>query len=151
MGHRTGLIGPGHALEFKDGVFDWDYVCDEIAKTKPWWTPGEHQGYHMTTYGYMVGELVRRVMGMTIGTFLAKEVTGPLKADVYIGVPESEFYRCADMHNDPKKMSAFMKGAISNKPITSLEGNKYNGGTTGNDERSKSLVNAFYECLETID
>lgn len=131
MGHRTGLIGPGKALTFKNNEFDWDYVCDEIAKTKPWWTPGEHQGYHMTTYGYMVGELVKRVTGMTIGTYLAQEVTGPLNADVFIEVPESEFYRCADMHNDPKKMSQFIAGAISKQPITSLEDNKYNGVIVG--------------------
>ncbi|MEU1157929.1 serine hydrolase domain-containing protein, partial [Streptomyces sp. NPDC005918] len=75
----------------------WEKVTEALAATAPWWRPGTAQGYHAVTFGFLVGEVVRRVSGLSLGEFLRAEVTGPLGADVHVGTPESEHGRCADL------------------------------------------------------
>ena len=96
LSHRAGLMGPRRKLTTAD-VFDWDLVPSELAESEPWFEPGSVSAYHALTFGYLVGEVFRRITGTTVGTFLAKEVTGPLGADLFIGCPETEQHRCADM------------------------------------------------------
>ncbi|AZM56767.1 esterase [Streptomyces sp. WAC 01529] len=96
LSHRGGLIAPREPMG-RDAVYDWERVTDALAGSAPWWRPGTAQGYHAVTFGFLVGELVRRVSGVSLGTFLRSEVTGPLGADVFVGTPESEQGRCADM------------------------------------------------------
>ena len=86
MAHRSGVIGPQHRLEPGE-VLDWDLVCAELAAAEPWWTPGTAQGYHMVTFGFILGELVRRVTGRTVGEFLREHIAGPLSADFSSGCP----------------------------------------------------------------
>ncbi|MFH8607218.1 serine hydrolase domain-containing protein [Streptomyces sp. NPDC018029] len=96
LSHRAGLIAPSEPMA-PGAVYDWEKVTDALAATRPWWRPGTAQGYHAVTFGFLVGEVVRRVTGVSLGTFLRTEVTGPLGADVHVGTPESEHGRCADM------------------------------------------------------
>ncbi|MEU6819973.1 serine hydrolase domain-containing protein [Streptomyces atriruber] len=96
LGHRAGLIAPGEPMA-PGAVYDWEKVTEALAATRPWWRPGTAQGYHAVTFGFLVGEVVRRITGVSLGTFLRAEVTGPLDADVHVGTPESEHGRCADM------------------------------------------------------
>ncbi|MFC8124290.1 serine hydrolase domain-containing protein [Streptomyces sp. NPDC057302] len=96
LSHRSGVFAPHEPLTSQD-LYDWDKVCGVLAATPPWWKPGSVQGYHAVSYGYLVGEVVRRITGVSLGTFLRAEVTGPLGADVYVGTPESEHARCANM------------------------------------------------------
>ncbi|MEV7194618.1 serine hydrolase domain-containing protein [Streptomyces sp. NPDC093510] len=96
LSHRSGLIAPGEPMT-PGAVYDWEKVTRALAATRPWWRPGTAQGYHAVTFGFLVGEVVRRVTGVSLGTFLHSEVTGPLGADVHVGTPESEHGRCADM------------------------------------------------------
>ncbi|QEV21346.1 serine hydrolase domain-containing protein [Streptomyces alboniger] len=96
LSHRSGLIAPREPLG-PGAVYDWEKVTGALADTAPWWRPGTAQGYHAVTFGFLVGELVRRVSGVSLGAFLRSEVTGPLDADVFVGTPESEQGRCADM------------------------------------------------------
>ncbi|MEU7577139.1 serine hydrolase domain-containing protein [Streptomyces sp. NPDC041068] len=96
LSHRSGLIAPGEPME-AGAVYDWEKVTEALAATRPWWKPGTAQGYHAVTFGFLVGELVRRVSGVSPGSFLRTEVTGPLGADVFVGTPASEHGRCADM------------------------------------------------------
>lgn len=70
------------------GLYDWEWATAALAAQAPAWHPGAAQGYHPITIGFLVGELVRRVSGLTVGTFLQKEVAGPLGADAWIGLPE---------------------------------------------------------------
>ncbi|NNC35994.1 MAG: class A beta-lactamase-related serine hydrolase [Acidimicrobiales bacterium] len=79
------------------GFADWDYMCTRLAKTKPYWQPGTANGYHMATFGWTVGELVRRVSGKSLGTFFKDEIADPLDLDFHIGLAESEFARMATM------------------------------------------------------
>lgn len=96
LSHRAGLLGPRERLA--DGeVYDWDRVCAALAAAEPWWEPGAEQGYHAVTFGFLVGEVVRRITGVSLGTFLREEITEPLGADLFIGTPEAEQGRCADI------------------------------------------------------
>jgi CubicO group peptidase (beta-lactamase class C family) len=107
MSHRSGVIGPRQRLHWEQ-VTDWDLVCERLAAAEPWWEPGTAQGYHMTTFGFILGEVFRRVTGGTVGQYLRTEIAEPLGAEVHIGVPRAEQRRCADLVEKPhiRKMLA---------------------------------------------
>lgn len=90
MNHRSGLIGVRQELTL-DELEAWDPVAAKLADESPFWEPGTKQGYHGVSYGLYVRELFQRVAGETIGTFLRREVCGPLDADAHIGLaPEHQ-------------------------------------------------------------
>ena len=98
LGHRSGVIGPRTRLHWADAA-DWDAVCAHIAAAEPWWEPGTAQGYHMVTFGFILGEVVRRLTGRSIGQYLRTEIAEPLGIDVHIGLPAAPHRRCAEMVN----------------------------------------------------
>ncbi len=100
MSHRSGVIGPRTRMGWEK-VADWDFVCEQLAAAEPWWEPGTAQGYHMTTFGFILGEVFRRVTGRTVGQYLRTEIAEPLGADVHIGLSRAEQERCADRVNKP--------------------------------------------------
>lgn len=100
MSHRSGAIGPRGRLGWEQ-VADWDFVCEQLAAAEPWWQPGAAQGYHMTTFGFILGEVFRRVTGRTVGQYLRTEIAEPLGADVHIGLHPGEQLRCADLVDKP--------------------------------------------------
>jgi CubicO group peptidase (beta-lactamase class C family) len=100
MSHRSGVIGPRTPLRWQD-VADWDLVCNRIAAAEPWWEPDTAQGYHLATFGFILGEVVRRVTGRTLGQYLRTEIAQPLGADVHIGLSPAELCRCADLIDKP--------------------------------------------------
>jgi len=69
-------------------MYDADAMAAHLARQRPWWEPGTRNGYHLVTFGWTIGELVRRVSGLSIGEFIAKEIAQPLGADFYLGLPE---------------------------------------------------------------
>jgi CubicO group peptidase (beta-lactamase class C family) len=86
LDHSAGLpavdaCGPGD-------MYDADVMAAHLAAQRPWWQPGTRNGYHLVTFGWTVGEVVRRITGLSIGEFIAKELAGPLGADFYLGLPE---------------------------------------------------------------
>lgn len=89
MSHTAGLPGWDEVLQLED-LYDWEKCTDLLAAQEPWWEPGTASGYHAVTQGYLVGELVRRLTGRSLGQFFADEVAGPLGADFHIGLPQSE-------------------------------------------------------------
>ena len=92
LNHSVGLTAFREKL--RDGGFcDWDYMVDRVAKEAPFWHPGTRNGYHMTTFGWTVGELVRRVSGQSLGTYFRKNIAEPLGLDFWIGLPDSEHGR----------------------------------------------------------
>ncbi|OIJ68711.1 serine hydrolase domain-containing protein [Streptomyces mangrovisoli] len=105
LSHRAGLCGlrQPHALE---QLYDWESTTGRLAATEPWWEPGTVSGYHALTYGFLVGEVVRRVSGMLPGALLEQEVTGPLGIDFTIGLPEKESGRAAELVHAPAVASA---------------------------------------------
>ena len=94
--HEAGLAGVDEELPDL-AVLDWDYMVGAMERQAPLWTPGEGLGYHAVTYGWLVGEVIRRIAGKTCGEFVRDEIAGPLGIDFFIGLPESEDARTADM------------------------------------------------------
>ena len=94
--HEAGLSGIDEALP--DGaVLDWEHMVGTLERQAPSWTPGEQMGYHAITYGWLVGEVIRRIDGRTCGAFVRDEIATPLGVDLFIGLPESEDARTADL------------------------------------------------------
>jgi CubicO group peptidase (beta-lactamase class C family) len=76
-------------------MLDWPAMTAALAGQEPWWPPGTGHGYHVNTFGFLAGEVIRRATGTTVGTLLRDEIAGPLGADVHIGLPVSEHERVA--------------------------------------------------------
>ena len=77
--------------------FDWDTVVDALARSAPVWEPGTRCDYHGGTFGYLIGEIVRRVDGRPLATYLREEITGPLGADYLMAFGPEDDHRCAEM------------------------------------------------------
>ena len=100
LSHRSGLMGWEEPIPPED-MFNWEKLCEMLAATEPFWEPGTASGYHMRTFGHLVGEVVRRIDGRPIGQFLREEISEPLQADLFIGVPEEDHHRVADLSHIP--------------------------------------------------
>jgi CubicO group peptidase (beta-lactamase class C family) len=95
LSHQAGL--PAIREPMPEGsMLDWAAMTAALAAEPPWWPPGQRHGYHVNTFGFLVGELIRRVTGMTPGTLLRRQIAGPIGADVYIGLPGTEHGRVAE-------------------------------------------------------
>lgn len=86
LSHRSGLPAVDTPLTPQQ-LYAWDPIVEALAAQKPYWEPGTKHGYHALTYGYLVGEIVRRVSGKSVGQFFRDEIAGPLGVDYYIGLP----------------------------------------------------------------
>lgn len=86
--HRAGLADVDADLTL-DEVLAWDPVVEALAAQAPNWEPGTVHGYHARSFGWLTGEIVRRITGRTLGRFLAEEVAAPLGIEFWIGLPES--------------------------------------------------------------
>jgi CubicO group peptidase (beta-lactamase class C family) len=96
LSHSAGL--PGFSRAFSPAeLYDWDLCCADLAAQAPWWEPGTASGYHAVTQGYLIGEVVRRITGKTIGEFFKSDVAEVVGADFHIGVDPSDFSRIADL------------------------------------------------------
>jgi CubicO group peptidase (beta-lactamase class C family) len=93
--HRAGVPAIHEPLD-NDVLWDFDALCAALARTAPWWIPGERHAYHTNTFGHLVGGIARQVTGRTPGELLA-ELAAPCGADVHFGVPEADLRRCADV------------------------------------------------------
>lgn len=100
MSHSAGLSGWKEPLVRED-LYDWEKATGLLAAQAPYWTPGSAPGYHAMTQGYLVGEVIRRVAGETVGNVFRKEIAEPLGADFHIGLPPSEDHRVADLTPPP--------------------------------------------------
>ena len=88
LNHESAI--PALREPLKEGGFlDWDYMVSRMEDEEPWWEPGARNGYHMTNFGWTVGELVRRVSGKSLGEFFDDEVASKTNADFWIGIPEN--------------------------------------------------------------
>ena len=86
ISHRAGLPAVDTPIT-PEQLYAWDPIIDGLAAQKPYWEPGTKHGYHALTYGYLVGEIIRRISGKSVGQFLRDEITGPLGAEYFIGLP----------------------------------------------------------------
>jgi CubicO group peptidase (beta-lactamase class C family) len=105
-------------------VYDTDTATERLAKQAPWWVPGSMSGYHPVTQGHLISELIRRVTGKRAREFINEEIAGPLGADLQLGVPESEWYRVAELVPPPPfvfppgfDMTSLPARALSSPPL----------------------------------
>ena len=86
--HRAGLAAIDKPLTIED-VYAWDPVVAALATQKPNWEPGKAHGYHAATYGWLAGEVIKRVAGMSVGELVAERLSRPLDLDLWIGRPDA--------------------------------------------------------------
>ena len=132
LSHTCGVIFCDRAPP--DSWFDWPVFIRALEQQEPAWEPGTDGAYNSINIGFILGELVRRVSGKTLGTFLRENVTGPLGADYHIGMTPAEIARVSDMHQNPK--NGFFN--IAADPTTPL----------GRAFRSAPTMGYFQNCRE---
>lgn len=96
LNHSAGV--PGIPLDTTaEDLCDWDGMCAAIADAEPWWEPGTKIGYHAYSFGYILGEIVRRTTGRPISQVLREDVAGPLGVadELYFGMPQAQHHRLA--------------------------------------------------------
>jgi CubicO group peptidase (beta-lactamase class C family) len=84
-----------------EDLYDWEKSTSMLAAQEPWWEPGTASGYHALNQGHLVGEVIRRISGRSLGTFFAEEVARPLGADFHIGLDPEEFHRVSNVVPPP--------------------------------------------------
>ena len=94
LNHQSGVAAISDPIP-PGGLYDWEFMVKALEKQEPFWKPGSMHGYHGFTFGWLVGEVVRRVSGKSLGTFFREEVAEPLGLDFWIGLPEAYENRVA--------------------------------------------------------
>jgi CubicO group peptidase (beta-lactamase class C family) len=102
LSHRSGVTGVGveHPVTVDD-LYDWSTITSLLAAQRPLFEPGTASGYQALSYGYLVGEVIRRVTGQTVGQRIAETVAGPLGADFHIGLADADLDRCSVLAEPP--------------------------------------------------
>jgi CubicO group peptidase (beta-lactamase class C family) len=100
LSHTSGLAGWQERIAVED-LYDWEHAVGLLAAQEPWWEPGTRSGYHALTHGFLLGEVVRRVSGRSLGRFFREEVAEPLGADFHIGLPEEHESRVGEIIAPP--------------------------------------------------
>lgn len=96
LSHQSGISAPRADLSVEE-VIDWDRVVSRLAEQAPLWPAGTGYQYHALTHGWLIGEVIRRITGASIGGYFRDLVAGPLHADAWIGLPANEQHRVAHM------------------------------------------------------
>ncbi|MCP2257146.1 CubicO group peptidase, beta-lactamase class C family [Streptoalloteichus tenebrarius] len=113
LSHQAGLPVVDGPLTFEQACA-WDPVIRALEAQKPLWEPGTEHAYHAVTYGFLVGEVVRRITGRSLGAFFAEEVAGPLGLSAWIGLPEAEEKRVARFEDAaPFTLEELLAGMIA--------------------------------------
>ena len=128
LSHQAGLPAVDRTLTTEE-LLAWDPIVAALAEQAPLWEPGTAHGYHAVSYGYLVGEVVRRISGRSLGTFFAEEIAQPLDLEFYIGLPgELE-----------PRVSPIVAGSIFSA-VAGGGGDNAGGGGGGGFDYSKTLL-----------
>jgi CubicO group peptidase (beta-lactamase class C family) len=123
LGHTSGLSGWQEPLALEE-LADWERCTSLLAAQAPWWEPGTKSGYHAVTQGYLVGEVVARIAGVSVGRFFKENVADPLGADFHIGLPPEADPRVVPLIPPPPadlrnvRLGELGVRTLSNPPIT---------------------------------
>ena len=161
LAHTAGLPDwDGPVVE----LYDWAAATRRLASTAPQWEPGAAVGYHSLTQGFLVGELVRRITGRSIGDFFAAEVAGPLDADFWIGLPAEHDHRLAltippaGRGEDYTAGSSAPNAATTGTPMTVRDANSAEwrrsqipAASGFGSARSVALIQSVMACGGTLD
>jgi CubicO group peptidase (beta-lactamase class C family) len=175
MSHRAGLAWVDGKMTPEE-VYAWEPVVAALETQVPSWEPGTQHGYHAVTYGYLVGEVIRRITGMSIGTYFRREIADPLGLDFWIGLPASEEPRVAHLvggitpdtealdEESRKLMEAFLGPDTPAGKALSAPGGALTGGVFNTPEfhaaeipaaggigDARSLARLYAACIGTVD
>jgi CubicO group peptidase (beta-lactamase class C family) len=108
----------------ESGPYEWDYMTGRLADERPFWEPGTRNGYHGFTFGWTVGEMVRRISDKSLGTFFQEEVASPLGIDFWIGLPEAIETRVAPIipyaYKREEAVTPFLRDLADKQSIPAL-------------------------------
>jgi CubicO group peptidase (beta-lactamase class C family) len=168
LSHRAGLAAVDGDLTLDD-IVAWDPVVEAIAAQAPNWEPGTAHGYHSRSFGWIVGELIRRVSGRMPGDYVADEIARPLGLDFFLGTPESEDARIATLYpaEEAKALEEFAEADPTSLFARVMTGpsnllhydEQWNGralrgaqlpSSNGHSD-ARSLARAYAACLAPID
>ena len=114
LSHSAGLHRLGTIIDHGSRILDWEHMTDALARAKPAYEPGTAVGYHALTFGWLVGELVRRISGLPIDDFVQKELAEPLGLDgLYIGCPSDQRHRVAPLASMSPPFERWSRPVIS--------------------------------------
>jgi CubicO group peptidase (beta-lactamase class C family) len=128
--HQAGLPAIRERLP-AEAFSDWDLMCGALAGQAPYWTPGEGHGYHVNTFGFLLGELVARATGLSVAQSLHALVTGPAEAEFTFGLPASEHARAADVLMPDVQLETEEQWAMAFPP-------------TGDDAHDRMIWHAYF-------
>ena len=100
LAHRSGVSAPREPLTTGD-ILEWETVIARLAAQEPLWQPGTGHAYHAITHGWLIGEVIRRITGQSVGECFRRLIAGPLGAEAWIGLPANEQHRVATMRVGP--------------------------------------------------
>jgi len=132
--HTAGLPAPSMKVP-DDAIYDWDAMVRSLEQSNLFWEPGTQCGYHAATFGWLNGEVLRRITGVSIGTFLRSQIAGPLGADVFIGLSPKEQARTAEIV--PPQLLAY----LIFRAVTAMGGRSPRGMAFNNPPRPLKAVN----------
>lgn len=102
--HEAGLYHIREMIEDAEQMMDWEYMVGALENARPIHTPGATNGYHALTFGWLIGEIIRRVTGKSFAQVLQEKITAPLMLDgLYVGLPENQMARRAELVNSVGK------------------------------------------------
>jgi len=119
LSHQAGLPAVRKPLT-QDMLYDWNAMAAALAEQDPWWEPGTKHGYHALTFGHLVGEVIRRVSGRSVGAFFRDNVAGPLGADFHIGLAAEHDARCSELFGSLAPPSPTPGGPVIPGPLGEL-------------------------------
>tara|TARA_R110000824_G_scaffold118960_18_gene272539 strand:- start:67650 stop:68789 length:1140 start_codon:yes stop_codon:yes gene_type:complete len=157
LSHQAGLCGPDVPTTVEE-MCDHALMADRLAAQKPLWEPCSRSGYHALTVGILAGELVARVTGKSIGTWFHENVARPFNVDFFIGLPEKEDHRAAEMipaktSNMPGDFNASQIAALGNPaPDAAIPNQRFWRAaelSSANGQGSASAIARVYGALAT--
>jgi CubicO group peptidase (beta-lactamase class C family) len=118
LNHTAGLAGVDREMTYEE-FLRWDPVVERLAEQPPNWEPGTAHGYHAITYGFLVGEVIRRITGGRVGEYVAREIAKPVGAEFYVGLPEAVRDRVATLVDfPPSEPDEFFKALLTPGTMT---------------------------------
>ncbi|MDO7883462.1 serine hydrolase domain-containing protein [Salinibacterium soli] len=139
LAHRSGVSAPRVDLTVDD-IVDWDRVVGALAEQEPLWEPGTGYAYHAITHGWLVGEVIRRVTGVSPGRYFAQLVAEPLGVDAWIGLPADFEAEVAHLQVGPTLVELTRQQAAARTP-----------GVVDWSERAMTLGGALAPELVEVD
>ena len=142
MSHTSGVSGWAQPVVVED-LYDWEKSTSMLAAQEPWWEPGTASGYHALNQGHLVGEVIRRISGKSLGTFFAEEVAGPLGADFHIGLDPSQYHRVSNVVPPPPlPIDIEAMGGIDSVAIKTFTGPLPDASVSWTDEWRQAEIGA---------